>query len=309
MKANSLMKILIIIYGLLLSNSLFALKPEKKYVLTPQKYGLMYKEVCVETTDSLNIKMWFIPAQQLLPIEEIKKINKDKRYYDSSQLVPMPTIIFCNGDSGNMSYNLPLAMEYIQQGFNVVLFDWRGFGESDHYPLDENRLFYNEFLIDYSSVVNAVYEMNEVDNKRIALTGYSTGAYLSFATAYNNNKIQCLVVRGLMTNFEEVISQLISQNFATVDELKLPKEFPEKICPKNIASQFDKPIFLIVGENDDRTPVHMSQTIYNRIPEVKKIWIVDNAGHGGRRAPEVLQLKEYVKHTVQFYNKNLKITN
>ena len=268
------------------------------------RYGLMYKELKVQTSDNLTIKMWFIPAQELLPIEEIKKINQEKRPYHASNLSPKPTIIFCNGDAGNMSYNLPLAMEYMKRGFNVALFDWRGFGESDDFPLNENHLFYTEFLDDYSSVINAVSELQEVEKDKIALSGYSTGAYLSFATAFKNDKVKCIAVRGLMTNFQEVKQQLVNENVATMDELLTPPNYPQKVCPLNIASQFDKPTFIIVGENDKRTPLEMSQTVYNLIPADKELWIVKTAGHGGRQAPEVVQKEAYVNRTIQFYNKH-----
>jgi dipeptidyl aminopeptidase/acylaminoacyl peptidase len=280
-----------------------ALHPENKYVMKPERMGLMYKEMTIRTKDSLNLKAWFIPAQELLPIPKVLELrkNNEKRLYNSEGFTPKPTLILCDGDSGNMSYSIYLALEYIQNGFNVVLFDWRGFGESESFQMNENRLFYTEFLLDYEAVINTVISMDEVKTDCIGLYGFSTGAYLSFATAYKNSKIRCVVLRGLMTNFEDVLRVFTENKLVKYDKFITPKEYPNKICPINIASHFDKPSFLIVGENDNRTPVEMSKRIYELLPIEKELWIADGAGHGGAKAPEVKNKDEFLEKTIKFY--------
>ncbi|MRT92660.1 alpha/beta hydrolase [Ancylomarina sp. 16SWW S1-10-2] len=301
------MKLLIVTILFISSFTANALKPEKKYVTTPEKYGLAYKELFATTKDNINIKVWFIPAQDILPIPEILKLrkNNEKREYRTENFRPKPTLILCNGDSGNMSYSLDLAFKYVKNGFNVVLFDWRGFGESDFFPINNNRLFYSEFLWDYEAVINTVYLMDEVKKDSIGLFGFSTGAYLSFATAYKNSKIKCIVVRGLMTSFNDVTKQFYEMKHPGYDRFIIPNKYPIELCPINIASSFTKPSLLIVGKDDDRTPVKMSEKINELLPSEKDLWIVEGAGHGGAMAPEVRKRDEFVERTVKFYKHHL----
>ena len=48
---------------LLTSLSLYALKPERQYRAIPSDYGIIYRQVVFQTADGLNLKGWFIPAQ------------------------------------------------------------------------------------------------------------------------------------------------------------------------------------------------------------------------------------------------------
>ena len=94
-----------------------------------------------------------------------------------------PTLVICNGDAGNMSYQqIDLAMIYAACGFNVVTFDWRGFGASSEFEMDDDYLCYTEMLEDYRAVLAAVKGQEEVDEDCIFLMGWSTGAYLSMIT-------------------------------------------------------------------------------------------------------------------------------
>jgi alpha-beta hydrolase superfamily lysophospholipase len=62
-----------------------------------------------------------------------------------------------------MSYfQLHLAEAFCNMGFNVVTFDWRGFGTSSYFPMDKNYLCYTEMLEDYNAVINTVAQQPEV---------------------------------------------------------------------------------------------------------------------------------------------------
>ena len=156
-----------------------AIIPDRNYIRLPQDAGLIYKKLDVTTEDGLRIETWFYPAQDF-PEE------------NSGQQEKRPALVICNGDAGNMSYQqIYLAMIYAACGFNVVTFDWRGFGASSEFEMDNDYLCYTEMLEDYRAVLAAVKEQKEVDGDRIFLMGWSTGAYLSMITAYNDENHPC----------------------------------------------------------------------------------------------------------------------
>lgn len=277
----------------------YSLKPLKEYRIKPNQLGLIYKELNIITSDSLMLKAWFFPAQDTISNEMFLSYynNPRDRKYVAKQNVP--TIIICNGDWGNMSYITNYAYEITTKGFNVVLFDWRGFGESDDWDIDEDFLCYSEFLTDYNAVIDYVLKMEEVNPNKMGLFGFSTGAYLSFAIAAMRNDIKAVVTRGLITSFDDVIP--ILNKISPQKKIKIPNNYPQELLPINCAKYIKSNVLLVVGQKDNRTPVIMSEKIFQLLEGKKKLIIVPGAGHGGKNAPEWV-MKDFFKELKIFYN-------
>lgn len=207
-----------IIFCLIVFSSLqsFAIKPNRVYRFYPEKLSLIYRDLDVTTSDGLKIKTWFFPAQHTPSEQEIsasweKPIKKPYKTIDNKL---RPTLIIANGDAGNMSYQqLNHAQYFTSKGYNVVTFDWRGFGESSEWEMNVDYLVYSELLIDYDAVIKEVLKQEEVDTSKMAVYGWSTGAYLSMAAANNYDNIKVFIGIGLMTSFTDVVPVLMqSQN-------------------------------------------------------------------------------------------------
>lgn len=279
-----------------------AIIPDRNYIRLPQDAGLIYKKLDVATEDGLRIETWFYPAQDF---PEENSGQQDMLPYRTIDEEKRPTLVICNGDAGNMSYQqIDLAMIYAACGFNVVTFDWRGFGASSEFEMNPDYLCYTEMLEDYRAVLTAVKEQKEVDGNRIFLMGWSTGAYLSMITAYNDVNAAGCILSGVPSTFEEIIPILVRNHPAgkTEAELIVPEDFPKEQMPALIAQDFDKPIMIIVGSKDDRTPQWMAEKIYDALPEdtFKRLSIFENAGHGGTDAPYFVDTPRYVEETATF---------
>lgn len=185
-----------------------------------------------------------------------------------------------------MSYQqLHHAQFFTNKGYNVVTFDWRGFGESSEWEMNVDYLVYSELLTDYDSVIKEVLKQKEVDTNKLAVYGSSTGAYLSMAAAHKYNNIKAFVGVGLMTSFSEVVPILMQSLNKKGSNLIVPNDYPMEQLPINLALNYEKSVFLIVGERDDRTPVWMSEKIFSLLPSEKELWVVEGAEHGGQKGP------------------------
>ena len=101
---------IMIVAFLFLPAEVSAIKPDKTYIKNPKDIGLEYESVTIQTKDGYDLQSWFMPAKS----NDIKG-----------------TIIYSGGDAGNMSYTLdPLPM-FVYNGYNVVTYDYRGFGGSE----------------------------------------------------------------------------------------------------------------------------------------------------------------------------------
>ena len=205
-------------------------------------------------------------------------------------------------------FQLYLAKSWTSRGFNVVTFDWRGFGKSSPFAMDRNYLCYTEMLEDYRAVVRTTSEQEEVLNGAIAVVGWSTGAYLSMITAYTDDLVNAFVGRSLPTDFDDFIPLVMKYKNKTRNELLVPEDFPTELMPVHIAPEFGKPLFLIVGENDFRTPVWMSRKIIESVPGTtpKELMIVENAAHGGKEDPMLIAFDDFIKRTSDFLMANLR---
>lgn len=286
----------------------FAIKPDKVYVLRPENLGLIYRDLNVTTSDGLKIKTWFYPAQPALSEKEINEAwnNPVKKPYVAPYSKNRPTIIIANGDAGNMSYQqVHFALNFTSKGYNVVTFDWRGFGESSEWEINNDYLVYSEFLLDYDAVIKEVLKQNEeVDTNRIAVFGWSTGAYLSMAAASKYENIKAFVGIGLITSFDDVLPLLKQLQTHKDRNLIVPDDYPKELLPVNLAANYNKSTFLIVGEKDNRTPVWMSKKIYSLLPSKKELWIVEGAEHGGQNGP-IKDFDLFNKKFIEFLDKNL----
>lgn len=260
----------------------YAILPDRDYRFYPEKLGLIYKDLTVSTSDGLKIKTWFFPAQKKLSQRELDKAwnYSNRKSYKVVDNKKRPTIIICNGDAGNMSYQqLHFAQFFTDKGYNVVTFDWRGFGQSSEWKMNTANLAYTEFLMDYDAVIKVVMKQVEVDTSRMAVFGWSTGAYLSMSAASKYNNIKCFVAIGLITSFKEVLPIINALPKNKNNKQIAPKDYPQHLQPIFIAPSFNKASFLIVGEFDDRAPKWMSEKIYKSLSGKKELWIVNGAGH------------------------------
>ncbi|MEA4966877.1 MAG: alpha/beta fold hydrolase [Bacteroidaceae bacterium] len=286
----------------------FAIKPDRVYRITPENLGLIYRDLNVTTSDGLKIKTWFYPAQPALSEKEINEAwnNPVKKPYVAPYSKNRPTIIIANGDAGNMCYQqLYHALYFTSKGYNVVTFDWRGFGESSEWEINNDYLVYSEFFLDYDAVIKEVLKQNEeVDTNRIAVFGWSTGAYLSMAAASKYENIKAFVGIGLITSFDDVLPLLKQLQTHKDRNLIVPDDYPKELLPVNLAANYNKSTFLIVGEKDNRTPVWMSKKIYSLLPSKKELWIVEGAEHGGQNGP-IKDFDLFNKRFIEFLDKNL----
>lgn len=302
-----------IILLILLAPSLYALKPQKEYEALPSDYGIIYKEVIFQTSDSLNIKGWFFPAQdtagiansiigRMVPVPS--ELKGKPRPYTTIDKTSKSTIIICDGDAGNMTQLIFYAYHLFTQGYNVLLFDWRGFGESSDWPIEQDRLCYSQFLLDYEAAIDFIKKQPEVDAKRIGVMGFSTGAYLSFAIAAKRDDISAYTGRALMTSFDDLLP--IIKKLDPRRNFLPPENYPEELLPINAAKRLKIPVFLIVGEKDNRTPPSMSKEIFAKLKGPKKLWVVPDAEHGGVKGPEFINYPEFFLKVVEFFDKYLK---
>ena len=256
LKITSINTIIII---LLFVSTSFAIKPDRNYKKTPKDFNLNFESVIIETSDNYKLFGWFIPAKQ-----------------DS----PKVTIIFSMMDGGNMSYLIEMIIYFVENNFNVLLYDYRGFGRSQDFQIERDRLIYPEFYIDLNAAIDFVKSKN--DNK-IILVGFSMGASISIGVASQRNDVTAVIADGAYTTTDEVITNLNNKyEKKEISRITLkPLNFEDKMQPINAVTSFSNTyLCVLTGSLDDITTPEMAYHIYSKCPNTNKgIWIAPNTKH------------------------------
>jgi len=97
-----------------------AYKPEPEYWTRPDSLGLKYVEKQLTTPDKAQLLSWLLPTTSSKPLKK--------------------TLIIAYAATGNMANCVYYANEFLKAGFDVVLFDYRGFGHSSAFEVDPQTL-------------------------------------------------------------------------------------------------------------------------------------------------------------------------
>lgn len=166
-------------------------------------------------------------------------------------------IFFCHGFADTKERSMkPLAEEFNDRGFNTVVFDFRGNGES-------SRKFRDATLSTRIEDLEAV--INHFDPEKCFVYGTSFGAKVAFHTAAKNDLVDSLVVKApvtynkIMGKFREVMKEKGEAEFYGK---KFGKKFFDDLDSysfENVEDKLDVPTAVFHGGSD--TTVHPEKTL------------------------------------------------
>jgi len=95
-------------------------------------------------------------------------------YFESQSKPEVATIIFFHGNGGNITDVSWLGQRFAKHGFNVLLFDYRGYGASDGVAGDESGLY-----ADGDAAVAFLVNQKKLRPEQIVLYGHSLGTAIT----------------------------------------------------------------------------------------------------------------------------------
>jgi uncharacterized protein len=242
----------------------------------PEAAGLKYEEVSFPNTTKETLRGWYISAA-----------GADK------------TVLFCMGNTGNISGMLLYAKLLAEGGVNVMLFDYQGFGGSTGIATAMS------LLSDSLSAFDYLTETRGIAAKNIGVFGVSLGSPLAIAVAVERDAGAVAVEDILLpTSQIDAMKHLVPDTFANrmaiagLQTVVLPKVEPMINVPK-----LKCPLFLLHGEHDWLLPPAGTVKAANVATVPTRVWIMQGAGH----APETLEVNEleYASQIPRFFREAL----
>jgi uncharacterized protein len=136
------------------SQSRYVYHPDCTIVETPAAVGLAFEEVTLPTEDGEQISAWYVPAK--VGGEDVA-----------------PTILFCHGNAGNISGRLRSLQTFSTLGFNTLIFDYRGYGDSTGIPSEKGT------YLDAMACWKYLVDERSVPPSRIVVFGRSLGGAIA----------------------------------------------------------------------------------------------------------------------------------
>jgi len=248
----------------------------------PDKVNLKYENISFKTSDNIVIKGWVIHSK--------KKTDK--------------TIIVCHGYPFDKN-NILQGVYFLAEKFNLLLFDFRYFGESQG---KFTTLGYKE----KEDFLAAVKYLKTRNLTKIGALGFSLGAATIIMA--NSEDIKAIVADSSYATIGKMIERtyFIFPGFTKIPFTFLTKLYSKillgintkDISPLNEISKIKVPILLIHGEKDSQIPVENSKILYEVSNKNKtELWIVPKADHG---YAHYLYAEEYEQKLFDFFENNLK---
>lgn len=227
----------------------------QKIDTTPEAAGLQFETVnFTSRNDALKLEGWLIKAPE----------NKQ-------------TILFAHGYGKNRLQNdvplLPIAKALVNQGFNVVMFDFRNSGASEG-----NLTSLGQYEVqDLLGAVDFVRERSDL-NQKITLFGFSMGAAVAIMAAAEEPLVSAVVsdspYADLTIYLEKNLSVWTNLPAAPFNQSILLLVPPltgiavEKVSPAQAVKKLDgRPLLLIHGEADIDVPLENSEILQKTYPE------------------------------------------
>lgn len=228
-------------------NQLFYL-PTHDVPATPRDWGHKYEDVDFKSKDGTALHAWFVPAAG-------KKAKA--------------TVVFSHGNAGSIGHHLGFVMWFVDAGYNVLTYDYRGFGKS------AGKVDRRGMIEDVRAAFDYVVKRPDVNGERLVSYGHSLGGAQSLA-ALGEAPVKGL--RAVITDAAFSSYMAMAQTMAgKVGANLVTDEWAPKDSVQNISPV---PLLIVHGTKDEVVPVAQGRLLFKTAREPKTMFEVKDGHHG-----------------------------
>jgi fermentation-respiration switch protein FrsA (DUF1100 family) len=216
--------------------------PSREITQTPADAGLAFRAVPVETDDGHTLGAWWVAGRT-------------------------PAIghtLFCHGNGGNMGDRVGTAALLSAAGLDVLLFDYRGYGNSTG-RADERGTYR-----DARAAHAALLRQPEVDPARVFCLGESLGGAVALELAIAAPP-RGLILQSTFTSIRGVAHH----HYPLIPTVLVPDAYPSL----RRVGALDAPLLMLHGDRDDTVPLAYGKALFDAAPEPKRFRVFRGLGH------------------------------
>jgi fermentation-respiration switch protein FrsA (DUF1100 family) len=215
--------------------------PSRELVTTPGSAGLEYTDLSLETEDGERLHGWWIAAGA----------------------ESLGHVLLCHGNAGNIGDRVVHAALLSAAGFDVLLFDYRGYGQSSGRPTERGT---------YRDARSALAWMLEqrLDGRRVIYLGESLGGAIALELALEEPPAG-LVLLSTFTGIREMGELL----YSFIPTGLVPDAYPSL----RRVPQLRAPLLVLHGEQDEVVPLAQARALFQAAPEPKRMRTFPGVAH------------------------------
>lgn len=232
-------------------------------VSTPDEAGLRYEEAYVPAFDATPLRVWRLPTS-----------------------LDRGTVVLSVGASGSMPCYLYTARLLVDNGWSVVVYDYRGFGGSG----GTANIAY--LAADLDAIID--WTLARTGRDEVTLMGISLGTIPSVAMAVQRPD----VVNGVILDSPVALGMEIQRfGFVLGDPTTYQKLIDPLLLSDNLMAAVQTPLLVLLNERDRLTPPSQTELLFDRAAGPKELARFPDVGH----ARGVFRDTEYYAYRVESF--------
>ncbi len=228
--------------------------PTQKEYDSPTTYQLRYESVAFKARDGTRLHGWFFPT--------------DGR--------SRGTVLHLHGNAGNVTGHFVQVAWLPAAGWNVLCFDYRGYGRS------QGRVSRAGTIADAHGALDYLLTRPDVDPQRIVAFGQSLGGAVGVVLAAERQEVGGLATDGAFDSYRGIVAWHIRRNplllllawwlpVTLIGRAFDPRDYVAGISPR--------PLLVMQGTADRIVPTHMGRQLHAAAGEPKELWLIEDADH------------------------------
>jgi len=180
---------------------------------------------------------------------------------------PSGTVVHFHGNAENMTSHFAYSSWLAGKGFNVFIFDYRGYGASEGKPSLPG------IVADGVAALEHVRKIPGVDSERVAVFGQSLGGAIALAALarYQGPPPSALVLEGTFYSYKGVASAILRRHWWTWPFSWLPwLVVSGEYSPADDIRKINCPKLFLHSEKDPVVPYSQGMKLYREAGEPKK---------------------------------------
>lgn len=238
--------------------------PQQQISNTPKDIGLDYTSVNIATSDGETLHGWWVPAFNA-----------------------KGTVLFFHGNAGNISHRINYLKMFERLGYNTLLFDYRGYGQSSGIPSESGT------YLDALAGWRYLTEIQGIATQQIVLFGESLGGAVA-AWLAAREKPGMLVLASAFTSVPDMAAEIYPF---------LPVRWLARFHYNTLESlqSVTCPVFIAHSAEDEIVPFEQSQQLFKTAPEPKQFLFLA----GGHNTGFIFKQPDWIKSLGVFMDSHL----
>lgn len=226
--------------------------PDSRNYLSPKNLELDFEDLRIPSANGNSLHVWHIKAHG--PRKGV--------------------VVHFHGNAQNMSAHLGFSYWLPDKGFDLITFDYQGYGKSEGFASRQNTIEDGQSVLRYVS--------RKLPTSDLFVLGQSLGGAIAFTTVAKtpDAKVRALALESTFSSYREMARAKLKQiKILSLFRLPLSYLVSDFESPKNYLEQMSVPVLIVHGTADEVVPFEEGEKLFDRVRPRKQFFPIDNAGH------------------------------